>query len=78
MQFIDVRVLAGAVVAGGLPPVLDAVRPAMSFEQFLHVAAQLADFGGALHRASGWWLLEHGVTYWSGEQSLPLWLPKDD
>ncbi|GAA1412626.1 hypothetical protein AUR04nite_09890 [Glutamicibacter uratoxydans] len=78
VQFTDVRDLAGAVVAGELPPVLDAAGPMMSFEQFLHAAAQVAVFDGVLRPASDRCLLEHGVTYWSGERSLPLWLPEVD
>src|SRR5699024_491782 len=32
---------------------------------------------GELREASDEWLEGHGVQYWMGERSLPLWLPAD-
>lgn len=61
VQFVDVRELASAVAAGGLPEVLDAVRQSMSFEQFLAMAARAAGYTGEFIQASDSWLLEQGV-----------------
>ncbi len=78
VQFVDVRELASAIAAGGLPKVLDAVRQSMSFEQFLSRVAHVAGYEGEFVKASDSWLLEQGANYWAGEKSLPLWLPAED
>lgn len=78
VQFVDVRELASAIAAGGLPKVLDAVRQSMSFEQFLAIAARVAGYEGEFVKVSDSWLLEQGVNYWAGKRSLPLWLPVED
>ena len=78
VQFVDVRELASAIATGGLPEVLDAVRPSLSFDQFIAVAAQVAGFKGEFVQASDNWFLEQGVNYWVGERCLPLWLPAED
>ena len=78
VQFVDVRELASAIAAGGLPKVLDAVRQSMTFDQFIAVAAYVSGYEGEFVKASDSWLLEQGVNYWAGEGSLPLWLPAED
>lgn len=78
VQFIDVRELASAITTGGLPEVLDAVRPSLSFGRFLALAAQVAGYENEFVQASDGWLLEQGVNYWAGDRSLPLWLPAED
>lgn len=78
VQFVDVRELASALAAGGLPKVLDAVRQSMSFDQFIAVAAHVAGYEGEFVKASDSWLLEQEVNYWAGDKSLPLWLPAED
>ncbi|MHA7226665.1 Rossmann-fold NAD(P)-binding domain-containing protein [Glutamicibacter soli] len=78
VQFIEVRDLAGTIAGGGLPEVIDAVKPSMSFEQFLAVAAHIADYRGEFVLSPDSWLVEQGANYWAEERSLSLWLPTED
>lgn len=78
VQVIDVRDLAAWLVGAGerrLAGVFDAVGEAMPLPEHLGVARDVAGHSGALVAAEPAWLVAHGVSPWSGERSLPLWLP---
>ena len=81
VQFIDIRDLAAWLVdAGlrGLTGTYNVVGSEHNFSDFLHSAAQVAGHMGELISADDRWLNEHGVNYWAGPHSLPLWLPIGD
>lgn len=80
-QVIDVRDLAAWIIdAGdrGVTGVFNAVGDEYPLASVLEQAASVADFRGAVVPASNDWLLDHGVNYWAGPYSLPLWLPRAD
>ncbi|TFD52234.1 NAD-dependent epimerase/dehydratase family protein [Cryobacterium frigoriphilum] len=80
-QIIDVRDLAGWLIdAGdhGLTGVVNAVGRQRDFGVVLAAAAVVAGFSGELVSATDEWLAAHGVNYWAGPRSLPLWLPRRD
>jgi 2'-hydroxyisoflavone reductase len=77
-QVIDVRDLAGWLVdccerrtAG----IVDAVGEMMSLPEHLAVARAVAGHQGQVLRADPDWLVAQGIQHWSGERSLPMWLP---
>ena len=81
VQFIDVRNLASWIVdAGnrGLTGTYNCVGSEYDFSFVLQTAAEVSNFSGELIVANDKWLLAHGVTYWAGPGSLPLWLPRGD
>lgn len=81
VQYIDVRDLAAWLLDAGLQGrrgTYNVVGSTHNFSDFLSVAAQTANFTGELVAASDKWLKEHGVNYWAGPRSLPLWLPHED
>lgn len=81
VQFIDVRNLASWIVdAGnrGLTGIHNCVGSEYDFSTVLQTAADVSNFSGELTTANDEWLLAHGVTYWAGPGSLPLWLPRGD
>ena len=78
VQVIDVADLAAYVLsagAAGVTGVVQATGPSIGLADALTVIAQVTGFDGELVEASADWLVEHGVQYWMGERSLPLWLP---
>jgi nucleoside-diphosphate-sugar epimerase len=77
-QVIDVRDLAAWVLAAaeaGVTGVLNAVGDIVPFAAYLEEARQLTDGEAEVVAVPGEWLAEHGVNYWAGPDSLPLWLP---
>ncbi|WP_149204131.1 NAD-dependent epimerase/dehydratase family protein [Actinotalea subterranea] len=81
VQVIDVADLAAWVVdAGeaGRTGVVNAVGESHALGDFLDQTSALIGFTGQLVTADDAWLLDHGVRYWAGPRSLPLWLPSDD
>ncbi len=77
-QVIDVRDLSAWLVdccerrtAG----IVDAVGETMSLAEHLAVARSVAGHHGPVLRADPDWLVAQGIQHWSGERSLPLWLP---
>ena len=77
-QVIDVRDLAGWILnaaAHGVTGVLNAVGDQVPFGDYLEESRRAAGYQGDVVRASEDWLTEHGIDYWSGPDSLPLWLP---
>lgn len=75
-QVIDVRDLTGWLLdcaARGTGGVLNAVGPAVPFEEHLAAARDAAGRGRAVAAPEAW-LAEQGVQEWAGPRSLPLWL----
>ena len=78
VQVIDVEDLARFTVsaaARGHFGEVNAVGEVLPFEEFLSLTAAAAQFDGTMVAADDETLLAHGVNYWSGPRSLPLWLP---
>jgi 2'-hydroxyisoflavone reductase len=80
VQIIDVRDLAAWCISAGLAGtvgVINAVGDVHGFDEVIERARSVASHAGAVVEASPAWLAEHGVTYWAGPRSLPLWLPDE-
>ncbi len=80
-QVIDVRDLAGWLVAAGLGGVsgpFNAVGETVRLADHLQLAREVAGHTGPLVAAGQDWLIAHGVAEWMGERSLPLWLYDPD
>ncbi|MCU1435591.1 MAG: epimerase [Pseudarthrobacter sp.] len=78
-QVIDVRDLAEWILtaaAMGVTGVLNAVGDKVPFGACIEESQRAAGYQGDVLRASEDWLAGHGVDYWSGPDSLPLWLPR--
>jgi 2'-hydroxyisoflavone reductase len=79
VQVVDVRDLAAWLVHAaetGLTGVYDAICPPMPRVDFLTaVSAGVGYPGPELVWADQRFLLDHEVVPWSGQRSLPLWLP---
>ena len=77
-QVIDVRDLAAWILLaaeGGVTGALNAGGDQVPFVDLLAACGE-ASAGSATTIAAGEdWLVEQGVGYWSGPDSLPLWLP---
>jgi nucleoside-diphosphate-sugar epimerase len=50
----------------------------LTFAEHLAVAQRIAGWSGQLVAADEDWLADHGVDYWAGPRSLPLWLRGED
>jgi nucleoside-diphosphate-sugar epimerase len=77
-QVIDVRDLAGWILtaaAHGVTGALNAVGDQVPFGTYIEESRTAAGYGGEVLSATEDWLVEHGIDYWSGPDSLPLWLP---
>jgi 2'-hydroxyisoflavone reductase len=77
-QVIDVDDLAEFARAIGRERwtgVVNAVGDPVDLDRLLAEAREVARHTGALVPAADAWLEEHGVAYWMGPRSLPLWLP---
>ncbi|MEE2568627.1 epimerase [Pseudarthrobacter sp. J64] len=77
-QVIDVRDLAAWVLDAaqrGITGPLNAVGEQVAFGDYLEASREISGFQGAVLAAAEDWLVERGIQYWSGPDSLPLWLP---
>jgi nucleoside-diphosphate-sugar epimerase len=78
-QLIDVRDLAAWIITAGhrsLTGTYNAVGTQRELADVLAAAQQVAGHDGELISADDDWLVAHGVNYWAGPRSLPLWLPR--
>ncbi|MBE0010210.1 MULTISPECIES: NAD-dependent epimerase/dehydratase family protein [unclassified Arthrobacter] len=78
-QTIDVDDLAGwllTAAARGLTGVFNTVGPSTGFGDLIDRTVSVVGFEAALRWVEPGWLLEHGVAYWAGTDSLPHWLPE--
>ena len=81
VQFIDVRDLAGWLISAGqrrLTGIVNVVGSERELAEVLLAAVRVAGHTGELVSAHDDWLTAHGVSYWAGPRSLPLWLPRSD
>lgn len=79
-QVIDVDDLADFVVSVGRESFTgeaNAVGDSLPLSDVLDAAAEVAGHRGERVAAASDVLREHGVEYWAGPRSLPLWLPDD-
>jgi nucleoside-diphosphate-sugar epimerase len=79
-QAIDVRDLAAWIVTGAekhLTGVYDATGTVQRLGDLVDEVAAAVGGGATVLWAPADFLLERGVTYWSGPRSLPLWLPEE-
>jgi hypothetical protein len=77
-QVIDVRDLAAWVLDAaqrGVTGPLNAVGDQVPFGEYIEASTRVAGYLGEVLKAPEDWLLEHGIGYWAGPDSLPLWLP---
>ncbi|UZX03657.1 epimerase [Arthrobacter sp. CDRTa11] len=77
-QVIDVRDVAAWILdaAGrGITGPLNALGEQVPFGEYIAASRSLAGHQGEVVPAAEDWLVEQGVEYWSGQDSLPLWLP---
>jgi hypothetical protein len=75
---IDVRDLAGWILSAagrGLLGPFNAVGDVASFGEYLEACRDVAGAAKESVQADPGWLEAQGVQPWSGEDSLPLWLP---
>lgn len=81
VQIIDHRDLAlwiATVGRLGLTGVHNVIGSPRDLSSVLESAAQVAGHTGTIVAAADDWLTAHGVNYWAGPRSLPLWLPRED
>jgi nucleoside-diphosphate-sugar epimerase len=79
-QMIDVRDLAAWMAASGetaLSATLNAVGDSQPLSSVLADIRHAVDHGGDVVAAADQWLLDHGVAPWAGDESLPLWIPRE-
>ena len=77
-QVIDVRDLAAWILkaAGqGTTGALNALGDQVPFAQYVAASREAAGHTGHILDAPPEWLAGQGIAYWSGPDSLPLWLP---
>lgn len=56
---------------------MNAIGDAHPLGEVLARIRSAAGHRGEVIEAPDSWLAEHGVEYWMGERSLPLWLPEE-
>jgi len=77
-QVIDVRDLAAWILLAaerGILGPLNAIGDQVPFADLVSACRAVSATDTAAVTASADWLVEQGVNYWSGPESLPLWLP---
>ncbi|TPG17988.1 NAD-dependent epimerase/dehydratase family protein [Pedococcus bigeumensis] len=77
-QVLDVRDLADWLVRAGLgraTGVVNASGPVLPLGDHLAAAREVAGHDGEVVQVDQDWLAAHEVQPWSGNRSLPLWLP---
>lgn len=80
VQVIDVGDLAGWLLdaaESGVTGALNATGDATPFERVLATSARVAGHRGRRVAVAERFLLDHGVQYYAGPESLPLWVPAD-
>jgi 2'-hydroxyisoflavone reductase len=76
-QVIDVRDLAAWVLDAaqrGVTGPLNAVGEQVPFGEYINASRNVAGHRGGVLNTPEDWLLERGINYWAGPDSLPLWL----
>ena len=78
VQMIDVRDVAEWILRCAEREVVgvhNVTGPSVGLVEVLESIADVCEFTGEFVPVSPTVLREHGVTYWSGPDSLPLWIP---
>lgn len=81
VQCIDVDDLAGWITEAGADQrveVVDAVGSSHSMRDFFDTVTTVTGFVDELVVVEDEVLRDHGIGYWAGPRSLPLWLPPED
>lgn len=76
-QIIDVDDLASYVATASISGAVNAVGQQHPLAEVLDVVQRAAGQAGDTVVADDGWLSEHSVAHWTGERSLPLWLPAE-
>jgi 2'-hydroxyisoflavone reductase len=77
-QVIDVGDVAAWILFAAQRSVtgaLNAVGDQVPFAEYIAASRSAAGYQGEVLIAPEEWLVEHGIDYWAGPDSLPLWLP---
>jgi hypothetical protein len=61
----------------GVTGPLNAVGDALPFQRVIETCAGVAGHHGSQVAVDPHFLAEHGVQYWAGPDSLPLWVPPE-
>lgn len=76
-QVIDVDDLADHLTAERRAGIITAIGDPHPLADVIGAFRTAAQHRGEVVEADDDWLDAHGVQYWMGERSLPLWLPRD-
>lgn len=76
-QVIDVDDLAEFITSTAAAGVINAVGAEHPLAEVLALFRAATEHVGDVVSAEEEWLVERGVEHWSGERSLPLWLPPE-
>ncbi|WP_226531766.1 NAD-dependent epimerase/dehydratase family protein [Microbacterium paraoxydans] len=76
-QVIDVDDLVAYVVQATRSGAVNAIGERQPLAEVLETVRDASDHTGDTVVAEEEWLLAHGVEYWAGPRSLPLWLPPE-
>ncbi|MFK3678671.1 NAD-dependent epimerase/dehydratase family protein [Microbacterium sp. NPDC090218] len=76
-QVIDVDDVADVVVTATRSGAVNAIGDGHPLADVLQAVRAAAGHSGDVVVAEEEWLVAHGVEYWAGPRSLPLWLPPD-
>jgi nucleoside-diphosphate-sugar epimerase len=77
VQVIDVDDLAAFIASTSVTGVVNTIGDQHPLGDVLASVRVATGHEGGTISAEDDWLVEHGVGYWAGERSLPLWLPPD-
>lgn len=76
-QVIDVDDVAAFIATATATGAINAVGAQHPLGDVLALFRTATGHTGGTVSAEEEWLVEHGVEYWAGERSLPLWLPAE-
>ncbi len=77
VQVIDVEDLSEFIATTTATGVINTIGDRHRLGDVLDAVRRLTGHRGDTVTAADTWLVEHGVAYWAGERSLPLWLPSE-
>jgi uncharacterized protein YbjT (DUF2867 family) len=80
VQVIDVDDLAGWLLdaaESGVTGIFNAVGDPTPFQRVIDTCARVAGHDGEQVPVDPQFLVDHGVQYWAGPESLPLWVPAE-
>lgn len=77
VRVIDVDDLATYVTTQRRTGIINTIGDVLPFAHLVERIRAATGHTGDVVEASDEWLAEQGVAYWTGERSLPLWVPDD-